>query len=310
MVAGGPPCQGFSVNGKRQQADKRNLLVDSYIDFIELVQPQVILFENVKGFTMEFIKNGTGTIFSDQVAERLRGLGYNIDADLVNFAEFGIPQRRLRFILFGTKKGSASDFFALLKSNKDQFLAKRGITAPQTVAQAISDLKRTHGATQCPDSESFESGIYGPKRTAYQKLMRANSNQCCPDSHRFARHTQTIIDRFSEILTRAPKNKQLSDCLRKEFNLKKRSITPLSPDYTSPTITSLPDDYIHYSEPRILTVRECARIQSFPDNFLFKGKYTSGGNRRTKEVPRYTQVGNAVPPLFAELAGEIIKQLL
>jgi len=72
----------------------------------------------------------------------------------------------------------------------------------------------------------------------------------------------------------------------------------------------LPDDYIHYSEPRILTVREYARIQSFYDWFEFKSKYTTGGNLRKKEVPRYTQVGNAVPPLFAELSGTVLKGMI
>jgi DNA (cytosine-5)-methyltransferase 1 len=72
----------------------------------------------------------------------------------------------------------------------------------------------------------------------------------------------------------------------------------------------LPDDYIHYSEPRILTVREYARIQSFPDWFKIKGKYTTGGKMRTKEVPRYSQIGNAIPPLFAEQAGLVIKEML
>lgn len=75
-------------------------------------------------------------------------------------------------------------------------------------------------------------------------------------------------------------------------------------------IASIPDEIVHYAEPRILTVREHARIQSFPDWFEFKGKYTSGGSRRKQEVPRYTQVGNAVPPLFAEQIGIAIWEVL
>ena len=78
----------------------------------------------------------------------------------------------------------------------------------------------------------------------------------------------------------------------------------------APTITSIPDELVHYCEPRILTVREYARIQSFPDWYEFKGKYTSGGARRKKEVPRYTQVGNAVPPLFAEQIGIALMEVL
>ena len=78
----------------------------------------------------------------------------------------------------------------------------------------------------------------------------------------------------------------------------------------SPTLTTHPDDYIHYSEPRILTVREYARIQTFPDWYEIKKKYTTGGQMRKVEVPRYTQIGNAIPPLFAELAGLALKEIL
>ncbi|WP_342367262.1 DNA cytosine methyltransferase [Holdemanella porci] len=76
------------------------------------------------------------------------------------------------------------------------------------------------------------------------------------------------------------------------------------------TLTSIPDDFIHYSEPRIMTVRESARIQSFPDDYVFLGKYTTGGERRKYDVPRYTQVANAVPPLFAELVGLVLQEML
>lgn len=85
---------------------------------------------------------------------------------------------------------------------------------------------------------------------------------------------------------------------------------PLNEFDKTPTITTLPDDYIHYHEPRILTVREYARIQSFPDWYEFQGKYTTGGILRVKEVPRYTQIGNAIPPLFSEQSGLILKHLI
>ena len=92
--------------------------------------------------------------------------------------------------------------------------------------------------------------------------------------------------------------------------LKKRSVTVTKSDTICPTATSIPDDLIHYSEPRIPTVREVARIQSFPDWYEFKGKYTTGGDRRKVDVPRYTQVANAVPPLFAEQVGLVLKELI
>ena len=84
----------------------------------------------------------------------------------------------------------------------------------------------------------------------------------------------------------------------------------LDPDEPAPTITTIPDDFIHYSEPRVMTVRECARLQTFPDWFEFKGPYTTGGPRRVVQTPRYTQVGNAVPPLFAEMVGLALKEVL
>jgi len=85
---------------------------------------------------------------------------------------------------------------------------------------------------------------------------------------------------------------------------------PMDGRKVSPTLTTLPDDYIHYCEPRILTVREYARLQSFDDWFEFRGKYTTGGKARCHEVPRYTQVGNAIPPLFGEQSGEVLKEIL
>mgnify|MGYP005826688949 FL=1 len=104
--------------------------------------------------------------------------------------------------------------------------------------------------------------------------------------------------------------KNISDDLKREIGLSTQVLIPLQPKEQSPTVTSHPDDMIHYSQPRILTVRECARLQSFPDWFHFKGKYTTGGKLRKFEVPRYTQVGNAIPPLFSEQAGLILKELI
>lgn len=310
LVVGGPPCQGFSVNGRREEKDKRNSLVDAYVEFVGLVRPEMILFENVKGFTMEFAKKGTGAVYSEHVIQRLRAMDYDVEAKLLNFGDYGIPQRRLRFILVGRRKGEAKEFFERLDAEKLTFLESKALQVQQTVSQAISDLQVSHGTLDCPDSARFLSGRYGPARTAYQKLMRAGISKKTPDSHRFANHRPEIAERFSELLESAPRNKQLSADIRATYQLKKRSITPLHRSRISPTITSLPDDYIHYQEPRVLTVRECARIQSFPDSFDFKGKYTSGGDRRAREVPRYTQVGNAVPPLFAELAGQVLLSLI
>ena len=102
----------------------------------------------------------------------------------------------------------------------------------------------------------------------------------------------------------------MNDANREQYSTKKHRIYPMDPWVPAPTITTLPDDVLHYSEPRILTVRESARLQSFPDWFQFRGKFTTGGDRRTKECPRYTQVGNAVPPLLARAIGLTIRAVL
>ena len=87
-------------------------------------------------------------------------------------------------------------------------------------------------------------------------------------------------------------------------------MTVLHPQKPTPTITTHPDDYLHYCESRVMTVRECARIQSFPDSYEIKVKYTTGGKLRKIVVPRYSQIGNAIPPLFGELAGITLKELI
>jgi DNA (cytosine-5)-methyltransferase 1 len=102
----------------------------------------------------------------------------------------------------------------------------------------------------------------------------------------------------------------MNDENRETFGLLKYRIVPLDPNKPAPTVTTLPDDILHYSEPRVLTVRESARLQSFPDWFHFLGKYTTGGAMRIRECPRYTQVGNAVPPLLARAIGFTLTALL
>lgn len=320
MIAGGPPCQGFSMAGRRNENDLRNDLINSYIKFVEFVEPKIIFFENVKGFTMEFKKNKEkGIAYSSVVTQKLQDAGYHVKGKLVNFGEFGVPQKRTRFILVGIKKtlrGStqekASSFFELLEKNSFSFLKEKGLTPDTNLQDAISDLFKANGLMVTPGYPSFESGIYGKPKSTYQKLMREGITNDIADSHRFPKHTQTIVNRFKDILeeTMGRRNFDVSQNIRDRYNIKKHTIIPLNGMDKSPTITTLPDDYIHYHEPRILTVREYARIQSFPDWYAFQGKYTTGGILRTKEVPRYTQIGNAIPPLFSEQSGLVLKQLI
>ena len=318
LVVGGPPCQGFSMAGRRKENDQRNNLIKSYIRFIKTIQPKVIFFENVKGFTLEFKKNkDKGKEYSSYVEKALNRAGYHVKGELVNFGDYGIPQKRTRFILVGIRKDipnsskeKAAQFFSLIKDNRHSFLSQKDLNVDTNLGDAISDLLRNNGEIDSPDTKSFKAGIYSPAKSSYQKLMRGEAGLEIPDSHRFPRHRPDIVNKFQVILDTCKKNKDIDATTRERFNIKKHTIIPLDEAEKSPTITTLPDDYIHYSEPRILTVREYARIQSFPDWYLFQGKYTTGGKVRTQEVPRYTQIGNAIPPLFGEQCGLILERLI
>ncbi len=322
LVAGGPPCQGFSTAGRRIEGDSRNELIKSYIKFIRLVQPKAIFFENVKGFTQKFDKNKIkGKIYSEYVTNALeydspKGdfLGYKVEGKLIDFSDFGIPQKRTRFILVGIRNDIVSqakpnDFFEQIQKQKETFLIKKGIGLTNSLEDAISDLLKINEVVS-PDTKSFTAGLYNPIQSKYQELLRGKVDSKIPDSHRFTKHSEDTLRKFEFILQNAEKNKTISNELKERFNLKKRTVIPLSGNRPTPTITTLPDDYIHYCEPRIFTVREYARIQSFNDWYEFKGKYTTGGKRRTQEVPRYSQIGNAIPPLFGEQAGITIDTII
>lgn len=320
LVAGGPPCQGFSMAGRRNETDQRNKLVKSYIKFIRTVKPKMLFFENVRGFTMEFKRNKEkGKEYSTYVENALNRAGYYVKGELVNFGEYGVPQKRTRFILVGIRKDLpnaskklAEAFFAKIEANRHSFLSGKDLTVDTNLNDAISDLLKANGLKESPDTKSFKAGIYIPAQSPYQRLMRSGIENSIADSHRFPKHSPEIVAKFSAILNSdaCRKNKDIDESIRKKFQIKKHTIIPLDKMDKSPTITTLPDDYIHYSEPRILTVREYARIQSFPDWYEFKGTYTTGGKRRTQEVPRYSQIGNAIPPLFGEQSGLVLKQLI
>jgi DNA (cytosine-5)-methyltransferase 1 len=318
LVAGGPPCQGFSMAGRRNENDQRNNLIESYIDFIKIIKPKILFFENVRGFTMEFKKNkDKGKQYSSYVENALNSAGYFVKGELVNFGEYGIPQKRTRFILVGVRKDIAyaskelaETFFSTIKANRHSFLSEKNLTVETNLQDAISDLLKTNGLLESPDTKSFQAGTYSKIKSSYQALMREGVENEIVDSHRFPKHRPDIVEKFDVILKTCRKNKDIDAKTRERFNIKKHTIIPLDKNAKSPTITTLPDDYIHYSEPRILTVREYARIQSFPDWYQFQGKYTTGGKRRTQEVPRYSQIGNAIPPLFGEQSGLVLKELI
>jgi DNA (cytosine-5)-methyltransferase 1 len=314
LVAGGPPCQGFSFAGRRNENDQRNKLAESYVKFVDLVKPRLLFFENVAGFTVGFKReNGRGQAYSEYIEKKLNDIGYDVRDEIVDFSLYGIPQKRKRFILVGAQKKRKIDpnnFFTEIVNKKANFLVNKRLSESVSLSEALSDLERKQGERPSIETPRFKEGKYGKVNSDYQRAMRQQRRSPLPDSHRFARHSEKTIERWSEVIASCPKGMVLSQEWKDKFGLKKKSITLLNSADSCPTLTTLPDDYIHYNEPRILTVRVYARIQSFPDWYEFKDKYTTGGKQRKMEVPRYTQVGNAVPPLFAELSGEVFKAIL
>jgi DNA (cytosine-5)-methyltransferase 1 len=321
-IIGGPPCQGFSFAGHRKRTDSRNQLFRAYIEFVDLVRPRFVLIENVRGIAIEHGKKerlrrrrGRPAIpYSKRIVEALRARKYLVqEPQLIQASEFGVPQRRPRVFFFAYLADDVAaaplDFFKALHASRWGFLQERAlpVTRPVHVEEAISDLLFEHGVVSCDDESSpkgFKQGLYGRRDSAYQSLLRNGHRPgAAAQSHRFANHKADTVDRFRKIQAQCRKGVQLDARDRKEFALSKHVTVPLKGDQVGHTLTTLPDDYIHYVEPRILTVREYARLQSFPDDFAFDGPFTSGGDRRKKTCPRYTQIGNAVPPLLGEAAA-------
>ena len=319
LLAGGPPCQGFSCAGRRRQDDPRNALADAYAVLVEKLRPQLVLLENVRGFATGFRRDSTGVKVNFATAmERRLAPDYDVATAILRASDYGVPQVRPRFILVGAAKeleqGPAIErFFADLRANAAGFLRDRGLPQEISAKDALSDLEIEHnGKVPSPDTKGFEATAYANPKTAYQRAMHDGCDGS-PSDMRLARHRESTTARFEALIAASREegrlNVTVSPETKKAHGIKKAAIRVLDPLRPAPTVTSLPDDLIHYSEPRTLTVRENARLQSFPDWFSFRGKYTTGGDRRAREVPRFTQVANAVPPLLAEQLGERLMTL-
>ncbi len=312
VLVGGPPCQGFSAAGRRQHDDPRNQLFDSYLKLVNILKPKAVLIENVRGFTVNFNAGHEVKNFSQLLKARLSD-DYDVYEKLLDLSIFGVPQARTRyFVLAFRSELHIPDPFLHIHNNLPSFLHSVDLTTPVSSAAAISDLEvGRNGKQPSQETNGFEEICYTRPLTHYQMLMNIRGET--PTDLRLARHREDIVERFKQIIelshAKGRLNTSIGAEMRERFGLKKMALRVLDPDRPSPTITSMPDDLLHYSEPRTLTVRENARLQSFPDWFSFQGKYTSGGHRRKQEVPRFTQVANAVPPLAARAIGETLTDL-
>lgn len=285
VIIGGPPCQGFSVSGKRLLDDERNVLYKSFVEIVSELKPKVFVMENVPGLV---------NLFNGQVGEQVKSdftdIGYEVKMQILSADNYGVPQQRRRVFFIGLNKEYFKDsgIYEYPEKTYGQGTNKPSITTKD----AIGDLDFV------PDDrvlgEDIEYQI--PIQNDYQKQMRK-------DSKSIFNHSITIHkDKTKEIIAMVPDGGNYKDLPQELQSTRKVHIAWTRMDSKKPcfTIDTGHNHHFHYRANRVPTVRESARIQSFPDNFKFIGIKTS----------QLRQVGNAVPPLLAKAVAESIIKIL
>lgn len=273
-VIGGPPCQGFSTAGQRIIDDDRNKLYREYFRVLEKVNPKFFVIENVTGI-LNFCKG----LVKDDIIKRATDLGYSISYDTLDTSEYGIPQIRKRVIFVGIKKELCHEKFTLPKGDKE----------PISVEDAIGDL---------PSLDKGEpNNIYkGEPETEYQKFIRDGMQVL--HNHTLSKHTEDT-KRTIALVPEGGSIKDVPEEMRggRKYNALLRKMDRKKP---SLCIDTGHRTYFHYEEKRIPSTREVARLQSFPDSYIFTGPRND----------QQKQVGNAVPPLLAEIIANAITDFL
>jgi DNA (cytosine-5)-methyltransferase 1 len=277
IIFGGPPCQGFSTSNTqtRNLNNKNNFLFEEFVRFVRELSPEWFLFENVKGI-VSFNKSNT----LKRIEQCFIELGYTVSPKVVCASDYGVPQNRDRFIMVGNKSGVNFEF---PKAQKKKI----------TVAEAISDL---------PDLENgqiLEAGIYKKAESAYAKKMRKSSKK--PLQNYVSKNEDYVIERYSYI-GQGQNWRAIPQYLMVNYkntnNCHSGIYKRLDPGKPSVVISNYRKNMlIHPFQNRGLSVREAARLQSFPDTFIFEGSI----------MKIQQQIGNAVPPLMAEA---IFKKIL
>lgn len=274
VIIGGPPCQGFSLSGPRNFDDPRNKLYLSYIRLVEEIKPRAFVIENVPGLVGLF--NGE---VKDNIIKRFTELGYTVKYQILCAADFGVPQNRKRVVFVGMKEG------------EKEFSYPEKYNDIVTCEMALSDLP----ALVDELGEEEQEYVCAPKNQ-YQKIMRENSSKVY--NHIAATHS----DKVKHIISLVPDGGNYKD-LPEEYRSSRNfhvAWTRFASSKPAPTIDTGHRHHFHYKHNRVPTVRECARIQSFPDDFVFIGNKTQ----------QFRQVGNAVPPLMAEcIAKQLVKTM-
>lgn len=277
VIIAGPPCQGFSLTGPRNFDDKRNKLYLAVIEMVRQFNPMGFIIENVPG--MATLYNGQ---IKEEILRRFRNMGYNIECRILCAADYGVPQMRKRLIFMGVRKNVGKPGFP------DPVFAPGSY---RTCRDAISDLPSRE------EAPGLEEDVYTQEPiTEYQKLMRGECGILY--NHVATNHTQMVKDTIALV----PEGGNYRDLPpgwgeSRKFN---EAWTRYDGNKPSKTIDTGHRNHFHYQYNRVPTIRENARLQSFPDDFIFTGTRTQQ-NR---------QVGNAVPPLLGQALGEALLQII
>lgn len=350
LLIGGPSCQGFSRAGRRDKSDPRNMLFGEYVRVVSEIKPKYIVLENVEGFVdMQFIgyrgitgiQYPDGSVTPDILRSELNEIGYEtLEPKILNAANYGVPQRRNRIIFIGFRKGLTppqypepivddTSYLTLTEAIGDLIVdgeIRREVNPQISQYQLDSQNGRTPTINGTPIRTTspkntelskqtpivverfslFKEGETGAmlKRRILENGIDLTGKNALIEfcAHALAMSTVDIIALFKEARATI---EQIEILLTKK-NIRQRWAS----NQPSATIVTIADDYISPWEDRTFSVREMARCQSFDDSFEFLGKRTTGGLQRRVEVPQYTQVGNAVPPLLAKAVALEIKKVL
>ncbi|MBW4631339.1 MAG: DNA cytosine methyltransferase [Iphinoe sp. HA4291-MV1] len=308
VVVGGPPCQGFSVFGKRNEEDSRNDLFLSYLKVIQVLNPKYFVMENVPGLATMYGGKTIQRIHNE--VSSLKPVKYSVSGPIqINAADFGVPQLRERILFIGHRE-DVPPIKHITPSYLDQYI---------TVKEAIGDLAflRTWETTGSYEMNYPPTCKYQEESRRGRLFLKLGIERTDNElkNHEAAKHTPEVIARFAMIEQGKGLDSIPKALWEAHLHSSKKWCVRLHPDQPSFTVVTLPDDFVHYERHRILTVREMARLQSFDDTFEFLGARASGGGgkgnkKRNSELPQYSQVGNAVPPLLAKAIGnELLKAL-
>ncbi len=281
VVFGGPPCQGFSTSNQRTRSseNQNNWLFQEFLRVVSLYMPEWIVFENVKG-----ILETEGGIFANQMLESLTKLGYHCESAVLNAENYGVPQKRDRFFIVGNLHGRKFKF------------PESGFNAPVTVKDALEDLPHLeNGSSIC-----YKNYKNIPQLSDYARRMRGELDGC--NNHLVTRNANFIIERYKHI-PQGGNWESIPAVLMENYKDRSRCHTGIYRRLCEDSPSIVIGNYrknmlIHPNQHRGLSVREAARLQSFPDSFVFKGSIGF----------QQQQVGNAVPPLLAKAIFEKVKE--